>query len=140
MNPFKRLAEVIYTGYLKLKILGRLNAIEEVILEGFGNIQRRLNKMDQATQDAINAVKKAVTDGTADLAQTISNEATDIKTKFDEFIAKLPPSTDPEVVTQLNDFAGTVTNSFQSIKTSVQNLSDNIGGPSQPGSGETTIP
>lgn len=140
MNPIIRLKEVICTAYLKLKILGRMNTIIETLETGFGSVLRRIDKMDQATQDAINAVKKAVTDGTTELAQVITDEGTDIKNKFDAVISQLPSTTDPAIAQQLNDLAGAVSNSFQSLKSGVQNLSDNVAATGGTGSGTGTTP
>lgn len=140
MNPFKTIKEAIHTAYLGLKILGRLNNLTELFEDGLSRLLRRMDKMDQATQDAINAVKKAVTDGTDQLKQVITDEGNEIKQKVQDVINHLPSGTDPEVVTQLNDLAGAVSNSFQSLTSGVQNLSDNVAGSSGDGSGETPVP
>lgn len=95
--------------------------------------------MDQATQDAINAVKSAVTDGTSQLTTVINDEGVEIKAKVQTIIDNLPSGTDPAVATQLNELAGAITSSFQSLTTGVQNLSDNVAASGGTGSGETPV-
>ena len=95
--------------------------------------------MDQATQDAINAVKQAVMDGTTKLNEVITTEGDEIKQKVQDIINQLPPTTDPEVVSQLTSLKESVTNSFQDISGGIQNLSDNVTAGSGEGGGETPV-
>ena len=102
------------------------------------DLKERLIKMADDLRTALQGIRNEITAGTDKISTQITTEGTQVRQKFDDFIAKLPTN-DPALVQEANDLAASVKAGFDTAAAAVDKISDTI--PEAPVSeGETEVP